>query len=491
MAEPNSQTIDLKTFKRTGTGMLVPSYGRFSNHLEQHVIAQLGYGMDPRAVPVEALRLMMANPAVYLAMRTLTGIVRRKDLFTVTHSDPKLVAEVYAWLPKLIPTIAAAAARAFAYGTVAVVFDWTRETLRFEVPTSTDATGKTTRSKTIADHTHYSRAVEVHPDATQAVLDPATGDPVAVNANGLTVSIERALLWIWDPEFGEIVGQAALRRGWRDYCEHTIVTVLRDKYLERSVDAPRIVKCPSGKVEPANESSVTIAAHCTALMDDLRGSGTAAFPSKREDGQPLYEVEQLEVPDRAHVWEEALNRCEANLFLAFLVAPQLTGIEDASAGAGARQLDGMLREHVEDLATWVAAGLSDVVRVVHRKNYDPAKVTAPEVVATDVGKREAKKIALEVLRMATQAAQGEVSMRTDIPALLDRLGIPVIEAPEGWERGVGFGLPDAADPATEGTANGRPEDQAGDRADRREDAATEDGEEDTGATDPVESAQEE
>lgn len=466
------QEVDLKQFKRPQAAVLTGAgFGRFTIQAELHAIAQLGYGLDPRTVPVSALQLQLTNPAVYLAMRTISGIIRRPDLWSVRHDDPKIVAGVEAWLWPLLPLLSAAAARAFAYGTVAVVLDWERRTLRIMVPSGN---GKK-RAKTLQRHTHFARAFEIHPDETTLQLD-AQGEVVAVQTLGGTYPTSRAHVWVWDGEFGQVVGQAALRRSWRPYCEHIIVSLLRDKYLERSVDAPRVSYSPDGQVV-IDGVTWRIPDYVGHLLDQMRGSGSINLPSARYGtdgaGERKYDVDVLDVPDRAEVWDQALNRCEAEMFLAFLVSSTLSGGLDDTGGAASRTLEGMLREHVEDLATFAASGLSRIVGLVHRANYDPDDVAPPEIVATDVGKAAARKIFQEVLRLGNTAARGEIAMRTDVPALLDKLGVPLREAP----------FDPFAGPDPSGAEPGAPRDPQGGREERREDSRTEEGEDDTGGDD--------
>lgn len=464
-----------KPFKRSAGLNLraVPaSYGlggRFTLQAELDVIAQLGHGMDARNVPVSALQIMGTNAAVYLAERTISGIVRRKDLYSVRHKDPKVRAEVEAWLWPLLPVLTAAAARAFAYGTVAVIFDWERKTLQVLVPAEGD---RKARNRTLARHTHYRDAFEVHPDETTLELDEQ-GRVVNVSTLGGTYPSERAQVWTWDPEFGSVLGQGARRRAWRPYCEHLILSVLRDKYLERSVDSPRIYYVPDGSVTVDGEEK-DIGEHVLDIDAEMRGGGAMCLPSNFYDGTTTrkYEHDTLEIPDRSDVWDQSLNRAESEIFLAYLVSSAFGGLDDVG-GAASKTMEGMLKEHVEDLADWVADGLTRIVEIVHRANYDPEKVPEPEVYATDVGKREARKNMQAVLSLVNQGAKGEVHLRTDVPALLDKLGIPLRdeppELPEGWGGGSSTG------------DVGRPRDTMGDREERRDDAATDEGEEDTGA----------
>ncbi|HYE92709.1 MAG TPA: hypothetical protein VEA38_16890 [Terriglobales bacterium] len=462
--------VDLARFKRASSMLLASMHGRFTLPLELHTIAQLGYGMDPRTVPVTALQLMGSNPAVYLAERTISGIIRRPDLYSVKHDDPKVRAETEAWLWPLLPTLLGGAARAFAYGTIVSVLDWERKTLRIMV--AAEEKGKP-RLRTLVEHTHFREAFELHPDSTTFQLDDA-GRVVSVVSEGGTYGADRVAPWIWDPEFGSVLGQGARRRSWADYCRHLIVSVLRDKYLERSVDSPRIAYAPEGFVNPEDEERTPIPEFVGTLLDDLRGSGNIVFPSVRDAaGNKKYEVQALDLPDRAEVWDAALNRIEGNIFNAYLMSPSLGAVGGDAGGVASKTLEGMIDEHIEDLASFAAAGLSRLVEIVHRANYDPQKVAPPEIAATDVGKAAARKIYQEVLRLGNGAARGEVALRTDVPALLDKLGIPLRDAPLDP-----FKHPDPSAPEV-----GRPENPSSERADRREDARTEEGEEDTGGQD--------
>lgn len=468
-----TEGVELKKFRRHRAGVPAVATGaRLTAAIQAHVFAQLGYGLDPAAVPVEGLRAMFRTcPAAYLAAQTICGIVRRPDMFSVRHPDPQLAVETEAWLWPILPRLLAGAARGFVYGNTVCVLDWTRRTLRIEVPTKR---GDRTRRKTVT-HTHFGNAFEVHPDATTYNLDEQ-GEILSVSILGETYSAERVAAWIWDPEFGEIVGQAAARRAWLPYCAWLIVRLLRDKYLERSVDSPRLAFTPEGKID-VDGREVTIPDYVVDLLLELSGSGAAALPSVTDaQGKEKYRVQTLDLPDRSNVWAEAIDRCEAEILKAFLCPPGLASLEEAGGG-GARALDGMLREYVENLAEFAAVGLTRLVEIVHRKNHDPDKVSPPWIEATDVGKAAARKVYQDVLHMVNQAARGEIAMRTDVPKLLDKLGIPLREPPVDP-----FGEDEPPEGA-EGSTPGRPRDPTGEREERREDSRTDEGEEDTGGDD--------
>lgn len=538
----------LVPFKRANARIARVGTTRLWSEFQLHAMAQLGYGMDPRSVPVGALQVMGATcPGVYLAEQTLSGIIRRPDLFSIRHENPKIVAEAEAHLWPLLPRLLSAAARGFSYGTVVCILDWERRTLRYRVPVKPKPAARAyhathqralralfagdckeavmaadgallradlaagaraaferlrqaaarqlrrdgvlvpspprllrvegegegaTRGKTAVNHTHYRQAFETHPDSTTLLLDDQ-GELAGVDILGTPYAMDRVAAWIWDPEFGDVIGQGARQRAWTPYCRFLIVSLLRDKYLERSVDSPRIAFAPPGKVT-IDGVEKEIPEYVVDLLHELQGSGAIGLPgAKDSSGNRLYEVDQLDVPDRSTVWAEAIDRCDGEVFKAYLVPPAMAGSLEEGSGAGARALDGMLREFIENLANFAASGLSRLLAIVHAKNHDPEKIEAPYAVATDVGKAAARKTYLEVIRLANASARGEVSARADLPKLLDALGIPLRKGP--------FDPFEEEDPS--GEEPGRPRKQDGAREERREDATTEEGEDDTGGED--------
>jgi len=446
---------DLQEFERAAHGSFLSS--SLTHNLDLWVSGLVRSEMDPRLVPFSALEHMGTHPVIYLAERIMTGIIRRKDLYTVTHDDPKIVKETEEWLWPLLPTLLNAYGRAYAYGSVPIIFNWGRETLKIEVPSKD---GSDTRSKTLKNHTHYTSVHSIRPSEVSIQHSNDVLDHVAYA--GKEYGAERARVLRWDPEFGSFIGQSARRRAWRDYCSSLIIETLEANYLERSVDNPRIAYAPSG-TEKINGVDVPIPHYVNQMLMALRSSGSVTFPSSfDESGNRLYEIDTLDLPDREGIWTKAIGRREQRMLISYLA---LLG-ENASAGA-AKMVDGLLKEFIQDIATWVSDDLTSIIATVHAANYDPDKIKSPEVEATDVGKTSAKKMLVEVLRMTNG---DQINRWADIPRALDRLGVPVLEQElEPPEPEIPAALPpDAPD----GTS---------DREERREDARTEGGEDDRGS----------
>ena len=444
---------DLTEFERAAHSLFFN--GGLTSRFNLWVAGVVNDELDPSLVSFEALEQMGTHPVIYLAEPIKTGIIRRKDLYTVVHSDPKIVKETEEWLWPLLPKLLGAFARAYAYGSIPVIFNWDRATLKFEVPSKD---GKDTRTKTIKNHTHYASVHPIRP--TEVLPEHENDDLTKITYLGKDYLPDRAIIIKWDPEFGSFRGQGARRRAWRDYCTSLVIEALEANYLERSVDNPRVAYAPSGTSKVDGVSDPT-PQYINSLLMSLRGSGAVTFPSVfDENGNQLYKLETLDLPDREDIWMKAIGRRETRMLWAYLA---LTGA-DASAAA-AKTVDGLLKEFIQDIAVWVADTLTEIVETVHGANYDTDKVKPPEVEATDVGKTSAKKLLVEVLRMSS----GDQTNRwLDVKKTLDRLGAPVLdtelEPPEPKEQG----LPGGPDVSSE-------------REERREDARTPEGEDDKGS----------
>jgi len=442
---------DLSPFVRASQGNRTLGC-QYSLALEGWVQSRLAHSSDPNLVPLRVLQAMASHPVVYLAEQTITGLIRRPNLYYVSHPDKRIVKETEEWLWPLLPKFLAAAARAFAYGSVPVIFNWGVEDLRVQIPRA-EVPG--TRSRTLKAHVHYVSVHEVWPGAVEVEVE---NDRLkGIRFEGRKYSATRAHVLRWDPEFGSWTGQAARRRAWRDYTKSMIVSLLQSRYLERSVDSPRVAYAPPGTQRVGGEEVPNIR-HVNQLLMALRGSGAVTFPSTRDAaGHKRYELDVLDLPDRKDVWHQALNRYDGGILKAYLVPPSLAGIEDLAA-AGARILDGMLREFIQDLATFAAVALTELVDTVHSMNHDPAKIPAPEILAYEVP-AAVRKLYLEVLRLIGAARREEAPADwVDVPAILDQLGVPIRTSPLTQRESKGAGIP------------GQPPDMTSDREERREEA---------------------
>lgn len=445
--------------------------------IANHVLAQQAYGLDPDAVPFSVLRAVGRHPVCYLAQRTLTGIVRRPDLYSVDHDDPAIKAETEAWLWPLLPDLAAAFARAFVYGSSAVALDWERGPLRFRVPA---ADGRSSRRRTAKDFTRYVRVRPYRNDSVTLFLN-RDNDVVGLRATdplggvGGDFAGDRAAVFVWDAEPEQpFAGQGALRRAWAPLLDEALTRWMQNQSLERHTSPPRIGYAPVGKTDLGDgagpQNNVDILAQ---QMVALAGGGVVALPSSRDaSGQLQWTIQLLETSSTpAETFDRAIGRCEARILMAFLLIPGLGGLDELAAAAS-KPLHGNLQEFIEDLGEGLAHHLNEIVARVHRKNH--ADVEPPRIVVGDVGKASARKTLLTLLQLATQAPAGEIAHRLNVPASLERVGAPIRdEAPTD--------LLATAAAAGQKAPPGRPEAPAGDRQQRREDAITDDGEEAVGA----------
>lgn len=430
---------------------------------------------DPLSVPLSRLRRLDADPVIYLAEWCTTALARRPDLYYVSapgDATGERVAEVEEWLWPLLKRgngdpqqpggggLLDSIVRAFCYGASPYILDWGVEDLV--------VTRKSGRRRTLRGHVHYTASHEIYPEQVRLEVDG--GDLKAIHYGGLSYGPSRARLAIWDRQGGTWRGQSARRRAYKYCYTGDIIENLGDQYLERSVDVPRLVFVNGdGDVLDEEGNTQSVGDHIGAVMASLRNAGVGTLPGNRDaSGNRMYSVELLNLPDRSDVWHKATAAKDAKKVFSYLLPPSMAGLDD-TLGSGGRIVDKLFSNIVEQLAAFVAAELTAIVEVVHTRNH-PASVPPPEILAAPIPDKTSK-LFLEVLRsVGEQARLGE---RVDVPALLDQLGVPTMPgAPAEPLAGPPPPTPKKPGPARDTTSR---------REERREDAQTPEGEEDTGA----------
>lgn len=442
---------------------------------------------DPARLPFWALRRMDYDPVVYLAEAALTSLVRKPDLYHVTHplGDRKLIAETEEWLWKLMRGgLLDVLARSFVYGAIPYVFDWGQGDLIVRMPPKPSKGGEPgkPRKRTVPNYIRITAAHELRPDQVQAI------DGAAADELGGLVDLETGRVYdagqsrvaIWDRQFGEWGGQGARRRAWRPWAKGQIFSLLLARFLERAVHVPLIIHAPGETVRPEGaEEDIPMGDFIAQQLEALMGGGSMTLPSDREDGEKKFEVSPLTLPDRAGTFETSIDRFDAEVFASYLVPPAMAVVLEEAAGGGAssRVLQHLFASFVEWVAQTIARELTGAVEAVHLMNEPDSSVPPCEVAPSELPAAVSKLYIDLLTRVGDSARLGE---RVDVNQMLDQLGVPRLPgAPEG-----GAAAPDAPPP-------GRPPERTGAREERREDARTEPGEEDTGAPrdedgDPVE-----
>lgn len=446
-----------------------------------------GYGphTNPEQVPWEVLDAMAWDPVIYLGERALVSVADNRGLYYVVHDDPRVRAEVEAWLEPVMPALVASILPAFAYGCAPMVLDYTREDLATKVTSE----GGSERSRNLRGHVHFSRAHSINPgevglrvdrsDALLALVHGSDAYEGREEANGRPVA-RRAFVPIWGRRWGRWTGQGSRRRAYRAWYTGGLVSLWQGRYLERSVDVPRIGYAPNGNVTVAGEEVPAVRILTSALMS-LKNGSACVIPSEQDpnNGAPLWRIEPLQLPDRSKVWTEALGYWDAKKLEACLMPPGIATGQDVLSSA--KVADGLMRDFVQDVANFVAAQLTEIVRAVHRLNGGAKPY--PVIRANEVPQAR-RKLLLEVLKSTVGVTQHLADGRTYTlgelvhPELLEQLGIrarPVEEAAHKPSAPVASPSPDMAD------AGGRPRDASGQREERREAARTDAGEDATGA----------
>lgn len=438
-------------------------------------IATFGLGVSGRTdavrVPFEALLAMDYDPVVYQAERVVSGPALDPELYYVRHDDPRVRAEAEACLALLAGQVLPMILRAYAFGSIPLVADWAVEDLRTRV-VSQD--GAAPRNRNLRGHAHYVAAHELWPSDVTGRQSPQDrllwirhGEAIYAGMAELEANpgAVRAHVVRWDPSFGRLLGNGSRSRAWRHYATGKLVELWQSRYLERSVDVPRVGYGPEGTVKIADQNHPAISILRTALMSLKNGSAITLPSSRDANGNRVWEVDKLELPDRSDVWGKALSWHDTQKLRASL----LPVFGDAKVD------EAQLHEAIQAVATFAAAALTELLLPMHRLN-NGRSVDAPTVVANDIPKAK-KRLLVEIFKTVASATQhtkdGKVYTLGELvhPEIVEQLGLmarPVEEAAHAPAPGGAPGSP------------GRPLDVSSDREERRDRGRTDEAEQDTG-----------
>lgn len=450
------------------------------------MLGEIGPGTQPQHVPWSVIEAMGWDPVIYAGEQAATCTVKTPELYYVTHDDPGVQAECEAWLRPLLPRLLPMLARAVAYGSVPIVFDWGAEDLTFKQPGATD--GAESFNRTARDHVHYVDAFDVWPG--DVTIEPTPARRIGkMRVGQQEYSPGRVHVACWDRRWGHWIGNGSRRRAYADWYQGLMVELWRGRYLERSVDPARVGYAPPGTMTVNGADFNATDLMRRALMA-LKNGSAFVLPAQwdPETNQRIWEATTLELPDRSEVWEAALTRCDARKLIACLVPPSTVGVEDATF-AGARIPAQMFVEFVQSIGSWIARQLTGIVRKVHlanvKTNASPAKRKAPEVKAFELPQAK-RKLLLEVFRTVSNVervvGEGKVVTLGELvdPEIMDQLGIPTRPVAEAArEKQAPPNMTPGQPPGTPGPDR----DTTSDREDRREAAREPEGEDATGMPD--------
>lgn len=449
--------------------------------LISYVEGEIGAATRPDRVPWSVIEAMGWDPEVHLGEAAATAPVCDTELFYVRHDDAVIVAEVYEWLwglfaRGLLPIIA----RSFAYGMVPYVFTWDVADLQITVKRD----GKKPRKQTLAEHLHFGKVADLWPGDVELVTD--SDDLVAIKHGGRRYETDRAFATIYDRAWGSWIGRGSRRRAYRAWFKASMIDLWQCRWLERSVDPPRIGYAPKGTVKVDGRDMPTTDLLAAALMA-LKNGGATVLPSEvvgERGNTRAWGVDLLQLPDRSDVWHKALNRYGQEKVLAAMVPPSAVGMEDAPFAA-ARVPAELFVDFVQKLAVFVASELTRIVEVPHRVRYGRS-VKPPEVCARALPKAMRKTL-LEVFKTVQGATRyledGKVvTLGEQIgDEVIDMLGLPKRHTSEAaHEPAAPESIAEAFVTPEQPGKPGRKRDVTSDREERRENARTEEGEDDTG-----------
>lgn len=367
-----------------------PPVGSWSTAKATLALYGLEHVVDPRLVPWTIIDIMGYHPAVYLGEQTVAAPVRDPSLYVIDHPDPAIVAETKAWLDPLLPVMLLAASRALAYGVAPMVFNWGVEDLITQVPKDEQS-----RQRTFPNHQHYVSVHEIHPSETTI---HAENDALeSLTYMGDRYAADRAAVCVWDKAWGSWRGHGSRHRAFPAWTKSQHVSRWEGRYLERSVDAPRVIHVPRGTIE-IDGVEVPTTEYAAEAFAFLKGSGVIVLPSDTDPNSktPAWSVDTLQVPLVQEVWTAVLDYCDAQCILSSGAPPSV--IAAIKGGGDLRSIEAIFQEYVEGIADVLADFIEQRVAIVHAIRYGK-RVKAPQVYARDLPKAKIQRL-LEVFKVA-------------------------------------------------------------------------------------------
>lgn len=434
--------------------------------------------MDPRLIPPEVLELLDYDTTFSIGNAAITAPALDPELYYLRGSD-RDTAEVDAWLRPILPALLACFVRAFSYGSIPLVLDWTVETLSFEVPDAPSAPGEAAlRRKNLAAHAHYDRVHELWP--SDVSVDVKNDRLLAVIYGGKRYGGQdlddpseiRGYVATWDKAFGKLSGCGSRHRAFGPWWRKGQGELWNGRFLERGVDLPRVGYAPEGKVK-VNGQEIDATKILRAAILSLRNGSALILPSSyTQGGEPLWKVDVLKTTEgAAAAFDKSLDRYDVQILEASFVPRG--GVDKAT--------EEQISDSAQRICDFAAERVSEVIAVVDRLR-NGKRADAPRLLANDVPKRK-RKLLLEIFGHVKDAvhetSDGKRYKMSELvhPEILPQLGVrtrtieEAARAPRPGDEGPAPGQP------------GRPIEPSGDRDQRRDDSRTIDGESDTGGGD--------
>jgi hypothetical protein len=454
------------------------------------VMGRLGEFVRPEQVPWYVVYAMGYDPWLYLGEEFFAAPLRDPTLYYLEHKDEAVKAEAAEWLKPIMGELLDVGTRSIAWGCMPFVLDWRAEDLVVEV---------NGRNRNLIGHQHVVGPVhDLFPgdvETWRAKGDRLewlkySGSAYLGEAAQTPGAVTRAFWPVWRKMFGDFAGMGSRRRAYAPWYRGEMDACRQDRYLDRSVDPPRVAYGPNGTME-LNGRTVRCIDVMGSAITALKGGGTAVFPANlTKDGKDReWAVAAMQLPNVSDVWHKRMDQLAAEKLVASLVPPSAAGM-GARTFAGAKVPQDLFVEVLRSAAEWCAAVIvQPVVDAVHFVNHGtktkPPRACAREIPAVKVKRLTElfKTVAAQPRRVPGEKGEDgeegedrEVTLAELIDeSIIDDLGVERRPTEEAAREKRG--------PVAPGGPGGRALELDSDREERREGSPTDEGEDDTGGDD--------
>lgn len=398
-----------------------------------------------RQVPMNVRLEMLGDPVIQLALAFASANLV-DSVYTIRCADPAKQRFFEAMYAGLHRPFMAQAAMAIALGSLGLI-----KRFAFEVPAAPDPEDTDPTWTGAATPYIVAKFEPLYPDGTRPEFDDDGRTFAGITTpDGESVDVEFAL-WLTRGRalaFGSYYGFGRVQVGYPDWWLKQFGRDLQVVHWQKNLDPVVAVRHPEGEV--VDESGTVLATYQSVAQDvgdAIRGGATVTMPStpysvpdpatgeKKFTGVPMWDLEFKGGVEHVEAFHQIEDHRDARLALAMLLPSQAFMQVQQSSLGGPTTAD-VLTDLAEKLLLMDAAEVDDhlnsyVFPQVARANFPPE--SPPVAKVTERLGTENRKLMEQIVTTLAGVLDSPVQRLFDVPAAMERVGLPVVEQPEGPE----------------------------------------------------------
>ncbi len=394
-------------------------------------------------MPMNVRLEMLADPVIQLALAFASANLV-DSVYTIRCADAAKQRFFEAMYAGLHRPFMAQAAMAIALGSLGLI-----KRFAFEVPAAPDPEDTDPTWNGAATPYIITKFESLYPDGTRPEFDDDGRTFAGITTpDGESVDVEFAL-WLTRGRalaFGSYYGFGRVQVAYPDWWLKQFGRDLTVVHWQKNLDQAVVVRHPEGEVVDENGTVLaTYQAVAQDVGDAIRGGATVTMPStpysvpdpatgeKKYVGTPMWDLEFKGGVEHVEAFHQIEDHRDARLALAMLLPSQAFMQVQQSSLGGPTTAD-VLTELAEKLLLMDAAEIDDhlnryVFPQVERANFPPE--SPPVAKVTERLSSENRALMEQIVVALASVLDSPVQRLFDVPAAMERVGLPVVEEPKG------------------------------------------------------------